>query len=328
MAKLLFLVTSDLHYHDWNKFNADDYRLKATEKYLKSLIKISHKNRIPILFGGDFSHTPEGLTTKVIFRLLAFLRGVCDEYPNFLMLGIDGNHDTSYELSQYKPETPTLFKALSFAFPKNIISINFTHYQHYDIRVYGIPYLVHNMGFKKTYQQMINDGYKGDKVLLIHTNLLGAMDPSGFRVKEMDGIPNNMGKFFSPFRLVLSGHIHKHADLYKGRIFSIGAPNQQRQSDLGCDMGYMEIYDDFSTKLVSSRMPEFKLYRKDSDIKDDGNFWVKIPEEKNLMKREKGVFTVNTSRVKLAKKYCRKNNIKSKRRIRELVKVLHKSDEL
>lgn len=323
----LFLVTSDIHYNDWNQFNKDDYRLKKTEDYLETLIKRSHKESIPILIPGDFFHTPSGLSTKVFFRVNRFLSNVFWKFPKALLVGIDGNHDTDYELKDYREE-PSLFLGLSYAYPDNIKCINFTYHKIKDYRIYGIPYLPHNLGFKKIYDRFVNDGYNGKKILLIHTDLLGAKDPSGYEVKDMQGIPTNIGKFFKPFKLVLCGHIHRHGDLHKGRIFSVGAPNQQRKSDVGCTMGYLEIDKNLKVKVIPSGLPEFRLYHEGDIVEDDGNFWVKLPQEKKALKREKGKFRVDESKVKLAKRYCKKNGIVSKKKIKVLVKVLNKVDEL
>lgn len=323
---LNFLVVSDIHYNDWNQFNKDDYRLKKTEEFLGKLISRSHKEGIPLLIPGDFFHTPSGLSTKVFFRINRLLSSAFRDYPKALLIGIDGNHDTDYELRDYQI-APSLFKGLSYAYPNNIKCINFNSYSFGDFKIYGIPYLAHNLGFKKTYDRFTNDGYKGKRILLIHTDLLGAKDPSGYEVKEMSGIPRNMGKFFKPFDLVFCGHIHRHGDLYKGKVFSVGAPNQQRKSDVGCVMGYLEVNHKLKVNLVPSNLPEFRLYHEGEDPKDDGNFWVKLPSEKKLLKREKGDFRVDQSRVKLAKRYCKKNGISSKKKVKALINVLNKADE-
>lgn len=331
MGSLEFISFSDYHYHEWNQFNKDDYRLVKNEEFLLSLIKKSHKHKVPILFSGDFFHSPEGLNTKVIYRIMKFFNKAIKKYPKFVIVGIDGNHDTPYELKDYK-EQPSLFMALSYAFSDNIKCINFGSYKHGSFTIYGIPYLVHNIGFKKVYDKIVNDGEKGKKILLIHTNLLGAMDPSGYKVKEMEGIPTNMGTFFRPFDLVLSGHLHKHDNLHKGKVISVGAPSQQRKSDMGYTMGYLEIYSTpnkevLDIKTVPSNLPIFMTYRKAEEVKEDGNFWVKLPEEKKLLVREKGNFNPRSSKVKLAKEYCKNNNIKSKKKLKELIKVLQKTEE-
>jgi DNA repair exonuclease SbcCD nuclease subunit len=71
--------------------------------------------------------------------------------------------------------------------------------------------------------------------------LPGATDPSGYAVEEVQGIKGY--KFAKQFDLVTAGHIHKPQKLAPN-VYMLGAPYQQRSSDIDTDMGYWEYHDD------------------------------------------------------------------------------------
>ena len=137
MAKIIGIAFSDLHHNDWKQFNENDRRLAISESILFLLFTKAKKYGVPLLFPGDFFHTPNGLSTK----LFELTMGFCYQLDKMgvEVFGITGNHDMS--------GTYSLYKGLAKAFPKTFICVDdepaFFTPEGFDkpIAVYGIPYL-------------------------------------------------------------------------------------------------------------------------------------------------------------------------------------------
>lgn len=156
---------------------------------------------------------------------------------------------------------------------------------------------------------------------MIHTDLHGAIDADGRRVGSVTNIPKNMDEYFGDFDLVICGHIHK-PQVISSKILMVGATNQQRVSDMGCEMGYWELYDDLSYEFKPLKTPQFKEYLEGEGHEDTGDFWVEIPkEEKEEIKNKQG-FSKGKSREQLAENYLNVKNIKTPSKRLALKKVL------
>jgi DNA repair exonuclease SbcCD nuclease subunit len=325
MAKLIGITSGDWHLNDWKQFNDGDRRLDAGYEFLDFIFKRANKNKVPIYFTGDLFHTPDALSNKLLDYYLIRLKSLSIKYPNVLLIGITGNHDLRLGADS---EYYSYVKTLSGVYPEFIKCIDNISYFHKGVTIHGIPYTKHNKGFNKSLEAL-RSGLDSDvtNILLIHTSLYGAKDPSGYEVEEVPNIPRNLGKFFKGFDLVLSGHIHKQSRLWKNKVYMVGAPYQQRSSDAGTEMGFMEIYDDCYTKFIPYSAPEFKFYTDGTEPGDNYNYWIKIPKAENFKKEVEVSFDVSQSRSKLAEEYCKIKGINNKRRISLLSDILTKADD-
>lgn len=326
MKKLIAIASSDWHLNDWSQFNHNERRVKVSDKFITDMLIISHTEMVPILFPGDMFHTPAALTNYLIEHYNTFFSEASKKYPNARIIGITGNHDES-EVNSKGTEFKSHFNSYALAFPNLITCIDHKsiYLKEQGISVCGIPYIKHNKGFIEALESFKN--VKDPKILLIHTNLYGAKDPSGYEIDEVPNIPRNLGKTFKDFKLVLAGHIHKHEKLWKEKVIMVGAPYQQRVSDSGTKMGYLEIYDDFSTEFVSYDAPEFKYYNEGEPLPNDYDFFIEIPNPVKSKEKEIKTFNNITDKTLLAKKYFKVKGIKNKRRLNILIELLNKSGD-
>ncbi len=312
---LIALSASDFHFHDWKQYNSQGERTQITINILVELFERSHSEGIPILNSGDLFHTPKGLTTKTLKEFNLLMNNVSKHYPDSKMVGITGNHDGSYENS--------LWGAVCAAFPKHLVNIDNGYISVNGINIYGLPYRKRNIGLVDNIKKLGEDN--GKKILLIHTELYGAPDPSGY-----EAVPQNFSRksyaLFKAFDLVLAGHIHMHTKV-KNNVYMVGAPNQQRKSDSGCKMGYLEIYDDFSVEFIPINAPEFKYYKEGEEKPDDYHFWVEIPKPKKMDKKSNAEFSSKMKREEMAKRYAKEKGIKNPKYIRKLGELLNEADD-
>lgn len=105
----------------------------------------------------------------------------------------------------------------------------------------------------------------------------------------------------------------------------VGAPNQQRKSDMGGKFGYWKVYSDMSYKFVPLKSPEFKFYLPSKDDINGYDYWVplnEVEDDEQLATQEKKFYsTVN--REKLAKRYCKAKGIKDKKKVEALKWMLN-----
>jgi len=311
--KVVALAMADLHFHDWKQFNKNGERTKVTIDFLTYLFERSHKEDIPILFSGDLFHTPNGLSSNTILKFMDFISHVLKVYPNTIVLGITGNHDGNF-----------LWKAMCKAFPSLFLDLDYNYSTMKNkCRVYGIPYIKRNTGLVDKIKEISKE--PGDKILLLHTELYGASDPSGYE-PEPQNLPRNLNALFKDFKLVLAGHVHKYTPISKN-IVMVGAPNQQRKSDAGCEMGYLEIYGDFTYKFIPYKALGFKFYKEGDEHPDTEDFWIPIPKPRKLEKHSNITFKPNMDKVRLAEKYAKATGVKNKRKVQTLIEVLKETEE-
>lgn len=314
MKNIVAIAISDIHLHKWKIFNEGMRRTMATLDFLK-YIDDKYPDT-PILFGGDLFHGEVGpiLLTTVI-----------DNWPfsNGRILGISGNHDQEEKNSPEQPTISmvTLFEKLELLtcldFRPAVIGKNLT--------VWGIPYLTYNKGFVDTIENFkvrLKPSHKN--ILMIHTDLHGALDTDGREVGSVENLPKDLDKLFDPFDLVLSGHIHKPQEIAKN-ILMIGAPHEQRKSDMESVLGYWEIYEDLTYKFKPYRKaPRFRYYDEDEVPGNDYDFWIKVKKEVLEETDTEGdqSFTDVSNITKMAKAYLKATGVKKVLRKRALINAL------
>ena len=312
--KLIALTFSDLHLNEWSKFNSDNRRLKDGLEVISIMQKKAKKAKVPLLFPGDLFHLNKYLTNGLLAIVLPYFKKLkVDIYA------IDGNHDQS-ETNSANHASPSYIRTFDAIFNR-FHEVNFKSIDLGAFVLHGIPYLTHNIGFEEAVKDI--EVIKGKvNILMIHTDLHNAKDTDGRAINSVTNIPTNMDDIFKKFTLVISGHIHKPQAL-GNNIIMVGAPNQQRRTDMNCRMGYWEIYSDGSYKFKALKsFPVFKDLEPGQE--DDGfNFCTtaKVKKEENNKVNE-SKFTNTNNRGSLAKSYCKEKAIKDKNKRNALKKYL------
>ena len=187
------------------------------------------------------------------------------------------------------------------------------------------------MGFKELVRNIrkIPKEYKY-RILVIHTDLHGALSTDGRETGTTENIPKDLGKFFKGFDLVVSGHIHKPQIIVPNHVYMIGAPQQQNRGDKNCQMGYWILYDNLTMKFIPTDYPKFIEIPEDDYIKIekgelDANFYIPIPKEE-IAKDVKGFteFSSSKGRTKIVKQWAKATGESNKLRIKTLKTILNK----
>jgi len=325
MPKIIAITISDLHLYDWPQFNEGDKRMKVAYNFLTKITSMAEVYNIPILFPGDLYHTPKGIDNRAYSFYNSLFRSL-DQGNKVHIYGIGGNHDQSEKNTKAK-RSPSLFLGACKAFPNLFKSVEFDRVEINRINIMGIPYITHNVGMGELVKEAKDGIRKGfPNILLIHCDLWGAKDPSGREVNTVENIPRNLGQFFKGFDLVLSGHIHQYAKLWD-KVYMVGAPYQQRKSDMGYKAGYLLIYDDLSVKFVRSDTPEFKTFFRNDGHPDTADYWIPIDKPKQREKLIEKIFSSSMSKKTLAIQYLRAKGIDNPSKAKALINILQKTDD-
>lgn len=320
MKKLIAVASGDWHLNWWAEFNEGGRRTQATMEIIKFLTDRASKLKVPLLFTGDLFHTPAGIHYKVmdLLPLLLWYFSWCKTYA------ITGNHDQG-ETNTNEHKSPSMIDLMSRLIPEKFQCIDNDMRGTPEFNIVGVPYHSRNIGFKESLKKA--QKYKSDKktILLIHSTLPGSKDPNGMEFDKMEGISRkDYIEIFKPFDLVLSGHIHKFKKLSE-KVYMVGAPNQQRRSDSGCVMGYVEIYDDMSVRFKTIKTRKFKAIPDSGEV-DDYHYWFKDSSPDHSEETEDMVeFSKDDSRETLAISYCKATGVKDKKKISALKNILIKN---
>lgn len=318
---IIAVAASDWHIGLWKSFN-EGYR--RTEHILQTIQDIAHYatlHGVPLLFAGDLFDKPNMMENELAHFALPSLYNTLN-IPGFKgIIAISGNHDQCQANFHNKPSmnwVGTLSKILP-----NLTCVDFTKttYRVMDKTyvVYGIPYLTGNVDMADLVNNM-KVSKAATNILLVHTDLHGALDTDGREVDSVHNLPKDMDTFFDKFDWVLSGHIHRSQKLTQ-KVIMLGASDQQDRGDADCQMGYWLIYSNHTAKFVKLKHPRFKDYEEGDEI-DDYHYWSKITKEFEKKKNDTKNFTVNQSRVELGKKYLDHHKVTDKARRKALIKTL------
>lgn len=319
--KPLALVYSDLHLNIWPKFNENNRRLWNGIGVIDIISEKAQELKVPKLFLGDLFHKEDGISNE-LFQIIPNLKMYFTDFEE-MTYAITGNHDQSSYNTKENPSS-SYIKTLSDTFP-SIHCVDFKSFDIGDYRFYGVPYLTNDTGLIEYISKIGKEKSKKKKVLLLHTTLPTARD-TDMRTIHSNLEENDFLKATDGFSLVLSGHIHKPEEIIKDFMYSIGAPQQQRATDRNCDMGYWILYDDLHMEFIHlDNFPRFIYYMDESEIKDDGNFYLKNSKTSKRKKEisldlKKELSSTNVNKV--VKKYCKAKSVKDKRKISSLTKVL------
>ncbi len=316
--KVIFIAFSDIQIEDWKQYSKDHSRLYDNEKILKKIYEKAEKYKCPVLFGGDLFDNPYGLSNRVLNEMAKWFKKF--KRPIY---AISGNHDQQ-EKNTLTNKSPTYMDFMSIAFDNFVNLDNGYHlFAKNETIVAGIPYYASSKDLIEAIKTM-NKKLKRRperKILLLHTHLPGAKEPSGLQLES--DLPSTIYRHLKGYDLVLSGHIHKPQKIFKNTL-NMGATHNQRTSDEGCKMGFWLIYDDLTYKFIDAKAPMFKYIEEDEEPEDDYNFYIKVSKEEEYEETEEVSvnFKPNSKPETLAKEYLKAKNIKSKAKLKTLKKYL------
>ncbi len=315
MKRLIAISASDWHFENWKQFNENGRRIDAHIHAWEELGEVAEVNDVPIIFCGDMFNNPLFISNVLFARVMPVLKDTRAK-----VIGIDGNHDQDSG-STFEEQPNSYFETLSKLFPQ-FESANLKTVIHEDLSIHGVPYISLNVGFED-YVNNIKLVKGKTNILIIHTDLPGALDTNNLEVGSVKGISAQYSKLFKRFDLVLSGHIHKFQQL-ASNVYMVGAGQQQRRTDRGCEMGYIEIYDDLSVEFKALKTPQFKTY-KNGDSTDTYHYWDKdTNKKKKPKKRGKEVEVKKATNYKaIIKTYARDKNI-PKVKTKKLIKLIER----
>lgn len=325
--KVVAIATGDWHIHPFNNTNDPLKRLDISLKVGGLIVEKAKRYGVPILFTGDFFHTPKGIPTEVHEVVPPWYKttmGSTGAQIEFIC--IDGNHDLSQK-NTLKNQSPSHLK--SFEENPGFKRLNNSFVQGaFNTLIYGIPYYDYERDWVikiKEATKEVDALKKCKKILLLHGNAPGAKTPQGFEIESK----LNLKYLSKHWDLVLMGHIHKPQKLYK-KVYMLGSPIQQTFGDEGTQMGYWEVYDDMTVKLIplNNLFPEFVTLTPDQIIrKGDDNpkgDYIKVKQEPEIETEDELLndFLVSNSRKKLAKNYLKVKGIKDKKKLKALINIL------
>lgn len=267
---------TDLHVHNFKKFDVNGSRLRNTLNVLERVFSFSNKNRIKhVLFSGDLFDQQKVLPAVVINEVTSMFRQLFNEYPDIKFVAITGNHDQATINLDSKSAVSAL-QYLATSFEDNFILIDNDVYTLSDGTVLcGIPYYEHSEHFRMALERMNEkmENYSGSKILLIHQT------PSGLKGRY-SMIPVDIehdSDLFNPYTLVLCGHIHVKHEL--GKVLVGGSPIQKDFSDAGDDKGYWAIdtaTGDYRFRSLNKFYPKFVRVREGNVPDADESDYVEV----------------------------------------------------
>lgn len=321
--QVIALAFSDLHINDWAKHNQDNQRTLNHFRVLSIINDLCKKYKCPALFCGDMFHKAENMSQELSLLNQEYLAKLA-----FNCLAIEGNHDL-HRVSTIKNPVHGWIHYFSKIYPFWLTDLSFSSYDMYPttqlkIKVYGVPYIDHNIGLNDYLKNLeLEEGYK--HILLLHTDYPGAEDTDGRKVDSVENLNLNI---LNRFDLVLCGHIHKPQRLSK-KVYMVGAPLQQRRTDKNCKLGYWLIYEDLSVKFKELKgFPKFIDVESEDEIKDDGNYYTVVPKQKTSEQASTNhKITKQLTKTKLAKRYLKEKGIKDEKKQNLLIRTLKRAEE-
>jgi len=228
------LVFSDLHAHNYKKFDENESRLFNCLRVVENCFTIAHENGITyIIFTGDLYDQQKALPTIVVNMMIQVLFELFKAYPNIHIISISGNHDHSSK-NLLDIEAHSALFHLDLIFDNfHIIDNKSLHIKDGDDNVvfHGIPYYSHREHFlqkvKENPLEMNAKNYLMIHQTPKHSNPMIQHDFEGSELSNYD--------------YVFCGHIHKHEQI-TNNVVLVGSPLHRDLGDEGQEKGVL-IFD-------------------------------------------------------------------------------------
>jgi len=316
--KPLFVISSDWHIHDFSGGNGQFSRLYYQLLPITRLYKVCKKLEVPLVFCGDMFHSPHDIKNVVFSEVVSTLNKTFTK-DGIKIYAIPGNHDQCQK-NTIKYRSPDYINTLS-TLNDTIIDVSWKTIKVGKHYISGIPYLTDNIGFVDGVKEL-HKAKLDNHILLTHRDFPNISENTNS--VDIEDIVNEK-KLFTPFQLVLSGHIHIPSK-FMANGYMIGAPQQQSWRDTGISYGYWVCFQQGDKlKMVHNtwKMPEFKL-TKDINDTDEYNYWRKedvIVEQKENTEEVVGDYSA-FSPLKAGENYLKEINETNPNRIKALKNVL------
>ena len=294
-------VFSDLHIHNYVRFDKDGSRLNNTLKALVKLFDYNDKNGISTtLFAGDLFDSRKAVPTIVLNKTTKCFKYLYAKYPKQIIYAISGNHDQPTKNLEESEEVHSL-QVIAELHPKRFILIN-NKVQELEegVVVAGIPYYDYKEDFfgsiKKINEEVASKSLP--KILMIHQTPKNKNEKMPFDVDATD-------KVFSGWDLVLCGHVHSQERLLD-RYWIIGSPLHRDLGDEGSEKGFMVFDVDrlSGPTKVPLNFPIFR-YGKEEEVNGSKDYVVPIVGED--ASSEGGIgsqFLMNTAKDEMIVAFC------------------------
>lgn len=106
----------------------------------------------------------------------------------------------------------------------------------------------------------------------------------------------------------------------------VGAPLQQRRTDMNCKMGYWMIYDDLSMEFIELKgYPKFIDVESQDDVENDGNYYTIIPPKQRDNSVIEHKITKQVTNKTLVRRYMKVKGLKDKGKRKLLLNIINKS---
>lgn len=291
------IICSDLHIYDWPEHNQELRRTKALLSWFRDLVVKAHENHSRVLFCGDLFHDPHKMSNRLWEVVQEVFKAINRLVGPGTVLAITGNHDRDGDNYTNSPSwVRTMAKEFSFI---NCIDMRVWEIPEANVAVAGIPYIRGNVNLAVYANSLLanaNNLFPGrEKILLLHTDLPGAVDTNGIELKTYENIPPKVSKFFQGWDWVFSGHIHQPMNI-RDNVIMVGSPMHMRVIDMGSKMGHWEFKNGKPT-LIKANLPE---YRYEGEEGSENDVYIKRVEhkvEKKDIKKQKKLNLSNWDKV-------------------------------
>lgn len=328
--KTIAVITGDWHIHRFKQFNENGRRLSNCLSLFSFFGGICKGLNIPLLFTGDLFENPKQIHNSTITKSFTNYRKYFEK-EGIKFYAISGNHDQE-DKNSLEHHSPTYLKAFSESF-KTFKLLDFDFIEKDNYIIFGIPYLSQNIGIDKVLKDFRKIKTDKPKILIIHTDLHGALSTDDRVVGSTENIGEDMAHFFRGFDLVVAGHIHKPQIIVENKVYMIGAPQQQNRGDKNCQMGYWLLKMDnnrrFKMEFKETNFPRFiEIPEEDYDGLSEkeklSNYYIPIPKAIKI-KTVKGFteFTSHKQRRKLVDKWAKAIGETNQEYLEELKLILN-----
>lgn len=295
-------IFSDIHIHNYKKFNKENKRLWNCIKALHQVVNECYDKGIRyILFAGDLYNTPKGLPPVVVNVIIEAFKSIFKDYPDLKFIAISGNHDQpNNNLLGSVGNTALLHLEDVF---NNFILLDYKTYQikKHKINIVGIPYYQYPEDYNNVLERLADQDCYEDaiNILLIHQT------PTGISNTNIPADFNPENKIYKKFDMVFCGHIHKHEKL-TDNVIVVGSPIHRDLSDVGEKKGYL-IYDTETKKCKFKRLKGFPEFSRNIVQESEQDF--NVPNTIVLPKAIKAntevakKFSITIKKKKLLKNY-------------------------
>ncbi len=261
-----FIVFSDLHIHNYKKFDQGGSRLRNCASVLLKIYSEARKRGIThILFAGDLFDQQKSLPIPVINKTVKIFNYLEINYPEIEFIAISGNHDHGSK-NTLENEAHTSLTFLDIMF-KNFNLIDGTYFELDEKNnIWGIPYFSHPEHLEK-FEKDFKFSDRCNNFLMIHQTPQHSNPMIPFDCRAQD---------FKRYEFTFCGHIHKHERLTRNFCI-VGSPLHRDLGDEGQDKGFL-VFDTDKNDYERVLLDFPKFIRTNNEEAAEGQYAVPVVE--------------------------------------------------